>query len=85
MRIQFERTIQQRNALKEQLHEVKLKVINDFKEAELEGEMLKRQAMEEIEAKKHKELQRKRMEIENAQAVRLANLEIELQHRKKVE
>lgn len=85
MRIQFERTIQQRNALKEQLHEVKLKVINDFKEAEVEGEMLKRQAMEEIEAKKHKELQRKRMEIENAQAVRLANLEIELQHRKKVE
>lgn len=33
----------------------------------------------------HKDLQRKRQEIENAQAVRLANLEIELHHKKMAE
>ena len=48
----------------------------------MEGEILKRQAEEDLEEKKHKDLQRKRQEIENAQAIRLANLDIQLQHKK---
>ena len=51
--MQFERTINQRAALKEQLHDVKLKVIKNIKEAQTEGELLKRQAYEEIEEKKY--------------------------------
>jgi len=59
-----------------------MKVINEIKEAEMEGEILKRKAEEDLEEKRYKDLQRKRQEIENAQAIRLANLEIQLQHKK---
>jgi hypothetical protein len=59
-----------------------MKVINEIKEAEMEGEILKRKAEEDLEEKRFKDLQRKRQEIENAQAIRLANLEIQLQHKK---
>ena len=85
MKNEFDRKIMQRETLKAQLHDQKLKVIKQYQEAELEGEMLRRQAEEELISKREKELQQKRKELENAQAIRLANLDIQLQHRRQEE
>jgi hypothetical protein len=48
------------------MHNVKMKVIKEYQDAEKEGEMLKRIADEELEDKIQKDLQRKRQELENA-------------------
>jgi len=49
---EVDRILQQRKDLKEQLHNVKLKMIKDYQEAELEGQILKNMAREDFEAKK---------------------------------
>jgi len=59
-RRQFERTLQQRKSLKEQMHNVKMKVIKEYQDGEKEAEILKRQANEELEAKIQKDLQKRR-------------------------
>ena len=66
MRREFDRIIQQRKNLKDQLQEVKMKVIKNYQEEELEGEMLKRLAQQDLEEKRNKDLQKKRQEVENA-------------------
>ena len=65
-RRQVERTLQQRKSLKEQMHNVKMKVIKEYQDSEKEGELLKRQANEELETKIQKDLQKRRQELENA-------------------
>ena len=65
-RRQVERTLQQRKSLKDQMHNVKMKVIKEYQDSEKEGELLKRQANEELESKIQKDLQKRRQELENA-------------------
>ena len=65
-RRQVERTLQQRKSLKDQMHNVKMKVIKEYQDSEKEGELLKRQANEELETKIQKDLQKRRQELENA-------------------
>ena len=48
------------------MHQVKMKVIKEYQDGEMEAEMLKRQAKDEFEGKIHKDLQKRRQELENA-------------------
>lgn len=48
------------------MHNVKMKVIKEYQDSEKEGELLKRQANEELETKIQKDLQKRRQELENA-------------------
>ncbi len=59
MKTEFVRHQENKKVLKEQLQALKLKVVNDYHAAALEGSLLQRQALEEAEDRKLKELKKK--------------------------
>jgi hypothetical protein len=70
---EYHKKMKNSQSINDQLEEFKLNFIKRIKEEQLEGELIKRQVMEELEREKEREMERHRRVLQTREEFKAAN------------